>query len=170
MTSMLQARGPHGIAPFEALSALEPPRAGLLLETVNGPRWTIFDPAVRTTVHAHHARKYADTTVPVERAFWFGSLPGTPGPVARNVAEFHRAVATVPESVLRDHLVAGDFSRWTDDVLGDRALARSLHKLERTVQHGATANRAEVLAHIEDRYDLRAARGPGTVCGPNTDA
>jgi hypothetical protein len=50
--------------------------------------------------------------------------------------------------------MAGDFSRWAAEVLGDEELAQGLRKLERIVQHGATPNREEVLAHLEDRYDL----------------
>lgn len=160
ITSMLQLRGPHELVPFEVLSELEPPRAGLLLQTLAGPRWTTFTPAPRVTAHAHHARQYADVTVPDHRAFWFGGVAGQhAGIVAHNVAEFHAAVRTVPAAVLRQHLVAGDFSRWAGDVLGDDKLANGFRTLERSVQHGAAANPSEVLAQIEDRYDLRAQHG-----------
>jgi hydroxymethylpyrimidine pyrophosphatase-like HAD family hydrolase len=159
VTSVLQARGPQEIVPFEVLGALEYPRAGLLLQTANGPRWSSFDPAPRMTPHAHHARKYADVRVPENRAFWFGSAAGEEGIVAHNVAEFYAAVPTLPATVLRQHLAAGDFSRWAGDVLGDDALGKAFGKLERTVQHGAAANPIEVLAYIEDRYDLRPLQG-----------
>jgi len=160
ITSVLQAAGPHEIVPFEMLSTLDPPHAGLLLQTPSGPRWSTFDPATRMTPHAHHARKYADVRLPENRAFWFGRVAGQQqGIVAHNVAEFHAAVQTLSPTVLRQHLVAGDFSRWAGDVLGDDELARAFEKLERTVRHGAAANPTEVLAHIEDRYDLRPRHG-----------
>jgi hydroxymethylpyrimidine pyrophosphatase-like HAD family hydrolase len=159
ISGVLQARGPRDIVPFEVLSGIEPPRAGLLLQTPGGPRWSTFNPAARVTTHAHHARKYADLRVPEDRAFWFGSGAGQPGPVAHNIAEFHRAVQTLPAAVLRQHLTAEDFSRWAADVLGDDDLARAFGKLERTVRHGAPASAGELLAHIEDRYDLRPERG-----------
>jgi hydroxymethylpyrimidine pyrophosphatase-like HAD family hydrolase len=154
ITSVLRACGPQGIVPYEALSEIEPPRAGLLLQTPGGSRWSTFTPAARVTAHAHHARKYADVRVPDGRAFWFGSVAAQPGPVAHNVAEFHRAVLSLPAAVLRQHLNAGDFSLWARDVLGDSELAQAFRKLERTVQHGAPASPNEIVAHIEDRYDL----------------
>jgi len=57
---------------------------------------------------------------------------------------------------LRHHLLAGDFSRWVGDVIGDQQLARGLRKLERTMPAGATPNRAEILAHIEDHYLIQS--------------
>jgi hypothetical protein len=58
----------------------------------------------------------------------------------------------VPLASLRHHLIAGDFSRWVAEVMGDQQLSRGLRKLERTTPTGATPDRAEILAHIEDHY------------------
>ena len=103
------------------------------------------------TAHAHHARKYVDTRLPEHNAFRFLLTDGE-SVVAHNVIEFHRAAQQVPQASLRHHLGNGDFSRWTAQILGDEPLARGLRKLERSVAAGAAPDRAEILAHIEDRY------------------
>ena len=41
---------------------------------------------------------------------------------------------------------------WAAEVLGDQQLARGLRKLERAAATGATPDRTEILAHIEDQY------------------
>ena len=56
VTKMLQARGPRELAAREALRSLEMPRAGLLLMDSSSPRWQVFVPAERVTLHTHHAR------------------------------------------------------------------------------------------------------------------
>lgn len=71
---------------------------------------------------------------------------------AHNMTEFYQAVQHLPLSSLRHHLVAGDFSRWVSDVIGDQQLARGLRKLERTTPAGATPDREEILAHIKAHY------------------
>jgi hypothetical protein len=151
VTGLLQARGPHGVRAAEALAALGARRAGLLLETAEDPRWEVFTPSARRTAHAHHARKYADDRLPEDKAFYF-LCQNAPGPVAHNVAEFCAGVQAVPRASLRHHLLAGDFSRWVQDVLGDETLAGRLRKLERTVQAGAPARPEEIVHHLKDRY------------------
>jgi hypothetical protein len=104
----------------------------------------------RLTRHAHHSRKYSDTRLPEDKAFRFR---GADGEIAvHNITEFHKAVQTVSLGSLRHHLIAGDFSRWVGEVLGDQQLANGLRKLERTTPAGATPDRAEILAHIQDHY------------------
>ena len=154
VTSLLRARGPNDLVACEALASLEGQNVGLLIEGPGAPQWRVFKPGRRLTPHAHHARKYADTRLPEEKAFWFLSTDGFPSPVAHNVIEFASAVETVPSSSLRYHLMHGDFSRWFSEVLGDEAVARGLRKLERAVLAGAAPNRLEILAHIEDQYRL----------------
>lgn len=151
VTSLLQARGPRDLIAADALAQLTSRHAGLLLEGAPAPSWQVFAPGPRVTAHAHHARKYVDARLPEHRAFRFLHADGADG-VAHNVIEFHRAVRQVPLASLRHHLSNGDFSRWVAEVLGDEQLAHGLRKLERTVVTGATPDRAEVLAHIEDHY------------------
>jgi hypothetical protein len=151
ITSLLGSRGPKDLVPADALAQLDLQHAGLLLEDPARPRWQVFAPGVRVTAHAHHARKYAETRLPNDKAFRFLYTDGVPV-TAHNMVEFHSAIRAVPMGSLRHHLIAGDFSRWTAGVLGDEVLARGLRKLERTVLAGATPDRDEILAHIEDHY------------------
>jgi hypothetical protein len=135
-----------------ALDRLEPPRAGLLIAHSMTP-WQVFTPSERVTGHAHHARKYADTRLPDDKVFRFVNAGDTPA--AHNMMEFYQAVQTLPISSLRHHLLVGDFSRWVGEVIGDQQLAKGLRKLERTMPAGANPDRAEILAHIQDHYQIR---------------
>jgi hydroxymethylpyrimidine pyrophosphatase-like HAD family hydrolase len=151
ITSLLQARGPRDLVAGDALREIGPRRAGLLIEDPVRPRWQIFTPQPRLTVHTHHARKYAETRLSEDKGFRFVNANGS-GLVARNVIEFHHAVRSVPLASLRHHLNAGDFSRWVTEVLGDERLARSLLKLELAARHGGKIDRGEILTYIEDNY------------------
>jgi hydroxymethylpyrimidine pyrophosphatase-like HAD family hydrolase len=153
VTALLRSRHPAGLAGDEALQGIGGTRVGLLCADSAAAKWTIFTPGVRSTAQAHHGRKYADQPVPAEKAFRFLQVDGAPI-VARSVADFYAAVRTVPAVSLRHHLLAGDFSRWAADVLGDEPLARGLRKLEETARAGGGADRAEILAHLADRYFL----------------
>jgi hypothetical protein len=153
VTKILQAHNHLNLPAHDALDALEAPRAGLLLPNTLEAPWRVFTPAKRITRHAHHARKYADTRLPDDKAFRFinaGELL-----IARNMIEFHQAILSAPLASLRHHLSAGDFSRWVGEVIGDQQLARGFRKLERSTPPGATPDRAEMLAHIEDHYLIR---------------
>lgn len=151
MTSLLQARGPRDLAAGDALRSIGPRRAGLLIDDPARPRWQIFTPQPRQTMHTHHARKYAETRLSEDKAFRFVNVDGA-ATVAHNVVEFHRAIRSVPLASLRHHLYAGDFSRWVSEVLGDERLARSLIKLELAARQGGKIDRSEILAYIEDNY------------------
>lgn len=152
ITTLLQTRQPGDLTPRDALKDLERPRAALLLDESGGSRWQVFTPGERITDHAHHARKYADTRLPDDKAFRFLYTGPPPSVVAHNVMEFHDAVQAVAVESLRHHLSVGDFSRWAADVLGDEQLARGLRKLERIMPTKVTPDRKEILAHIEDHY------------------
>lgn len=162
ISSLLRARGPSDLIAPDALARLDLRHAGLLIEDPVAPRWQMFAPAPRATAHAHHARKYVDTRLAESKAFRFLHAEGA-AVVAHNIIEFHRAVQQVPLTSLRHHLANSDFSRWAADVLGDRELARGLHKLEWSVTAGAAPDRAEILAHIEDRYRIGADSDDGDV-------
>jgi hypothetical protein len=150
VTKILQAHDHLNMAAHSVLEALELPRAGLLLTNSSETRWRVFTPVERITRHAHHSRKYAETRLPDDKAFRFINA-GEPL-IAHNMIEFHQAIQSAPLVSLRHHLSAGDFSRWVGEVMGDQQLARGLRKLERSTPAGATPDRAEILAHIEDHY------------------
>ena len=152
LTKLFQARGPKGLVSREALMAVDPPRVGFLLESAAGSEWRVFMPRERITEHAHHARKYADTLLTDDKAFYFLHINGAKNVVARSVTEFYRAIQTVPQSSLRHHLIAGDFSRWFALVLGDEKVASGLRKIEKATPSASLPPREEILAHIEDQY------------------
>lgn len=156
MTKVLQSHDWINTSAHDALEALEMPRAGFLLRDPASP-WRVFTPASRITPHTHHARKYADTRLSDDKAFRFLNA-GAPL-AAHNIVEFHRALQSLPAASLRHHLVAGDFSRWVDGVLGDQLLANDIRKLERATAAGATPDQSEILAHIEDHYLIQQASG-----------
>ncbi|MBM4270198.1 MAG: hypothetical protein FJ144_26940 [Deltaproteobacteria bacterium] len=152
VNGLLHACGPREIDAASALLEVTPPRFGFLRNHPAEQRWRVFTAEGRTTPHAHHARKYADTHLPDAQAFRFVGSPGNE--VAHNVREFVAAVRTVPIETLRHHLVARDFSRWVEEVLGDRELARGLAKLESTTRAGASPSRSEIENHVRYRYAL----------------
>ena len=152
LTTLLQARGPRELTPRKALMEVESPQAGLLLATPAGPRWQIFTPVDRVTDHAHHARKYAETLLPEDKAFRFLYTNGSIPVLARSVIEFYQAIQIVPVASLRHHLLAGDFSRWFALILGDEKVATGLRKIEQATPNGAIPRREEILAHIADQY------------------
>jgi hydroxymethylpyrimidine pyrophosphatase-like HAD family hydrolase len=151
ITSLLRDRGPRDLLATDALAAIEPPLAGLLLEDGAAARWQTFTPGPRLTTHIHHGRKYMDASLPDDKAFRFLFADGMPV-VAHNVREFVAAVRSLPFASLKHHLLAGDFSRWARDVLGDADLAGGLRKLEATARAGAAPSRAEIVDHVQSRY------------------
>ena len=152
MTSLLQTRGPEGVAVHDALADLGRQRVGLLGRDGARPFWQVFAPCDRVSAHAHHGRKYADSRLSDERAFRFLGGDGQVTTTAHTLLEFCQAVKNVGMDSLHHHLLHGDFSRWVADVLGDAGLAAGLQKLERTTAVGATPSREEIIAHVRDRY------------------
>lgn len=152
VTKILQAQHAIHMPAHEALEALRGSRVGLLMADAKRP-WRVFTPVERVTRHAHHARKYADTRLPDDKAFRF--LHAGNDLAAHNMMEFYQLVRNLPAPSLRHHLLAGDFSRWVADVLGDQQLARGLRKLERSMPAGAIPDPLEILEHIEDHYQIK---------------
>jgi hypothetical protein len=157
VTKILQAHAGPSVEAHGALDDLKPPWAGLLRVDAAAHSWQLFTPGERVTRHAHHARKYADARLPEEKAFRFQRSDEPL--IAYNMKEFYRAIQTAPAASLRHHLIAGDFSRWVGEVIGDQQLARGLRKLERTIPAGALPDRVEILAHIRDHYLIEQTSG-----------
>ena len=113
-----------------------------------------FETATRALPHVRHHHKYMYAQVPPQRRFFFGPHDG--GSAAGNIAEFRAGVATVAGETLRAHITAGDFSRWTRDVLADDELGGRLRGIERWFITDPVADpemaRSAVIAAITDRY------------------
>lgn len=114
-----------------------------------------FDAATRALPHVRHHHKYMYAQVPPERRFFFGPHDSRASAVG-NIAEFRAAIGTVASEILRAHLTAGDFSRWTQDVLADDELGGRLRGIERWFGTDPAADpdmaRAALIAAITDRY------------------
>jgi hydroxymethylpyrimidine pyrophosphatase-like HAD family hydrolase len=152
-TSLLQTSGPRDLAASEALAALDEHRAGLLQPSPR-PLWQVFTPEERVTTHVHHGRRYLDAKLADAQAFHFWYVDGGTPKVAYNVKDFHAAIRSAPATSLRHHLTSGDFSRWAADALGDEQLAHALRRLEHAAGAGGAPAREEILALLEDRYEL----------------
>jgi hydroxymethylpyrimidine pyrophosphatase-like HAD family hydrolase len=151
VSGLLQARGPNDLVVADALGGIQLYRAGLLLQGKERARWQIFTPDARTSLHVHHARKYADTLLPEEKSFRFLHADGICA-VAHSVGEFCAAIEAIPMASLHHHLLAGDFSRWAVDTLGDAKLAARFRKLEDTTRVGAAPSREEITTHLRELY------------------
>lgn len=103
-----------------------------------------FTAAPRETLHVRHLRKYADTRVPIERAFFFRDDAEHVVDVAESLGEFRRVLGAVAAPVLAYHARRGDFSRWVREVFADDELARAMAKAEQRWRRG-------------EGHDLRAA-------------
>jgi hydroxymethylpyrimidine pyrophosphatase-like HAD family hydrolase len=115
--------------------------------------------------HVRHRRKYLYAQLPPERRFYFADGDSVATGGAANLAEFCRDVANVTDDVLRQHLVAGDFSRWVRDVMADDDLARRLRSLERWFRNEPDVTclqaREGVLSAVEMRYPPASPERPG---------
>lgn len=114
-----------------------------------------FTLAPRLTNHVRHRSKYIDVPMSPRRAFHFTCNGQNFGSPARSLKEFVNLLVRVPVSSIHQHARQGDFSRWIAGVLGDQALASSIHDLEKQFQKGKITGLTEALNKaIIERYDL----------------
>jgi hypothetical protein len=91
---------------------------------------------------------------PTIQAFYFRRTNGSGVVAAHSVTEFHAALRSVAPASLRHHMLNGDFSRWAAEVLGNPELAHDLRIAERSVAVGASPDRDELAALIEEHFLL----------------
>ena len=114
----------------------------------------LFTIAPRLTPHVRHREKYVDVPVSSHRAFVF-NVNGQPGHRIRTLRQFVSELEHTPSNLLAGYIVRGDFSRWIDDVFGDRALAADLRELEQGYRAGSRDETvAEMASAVRGRYDL----------------
>jgi hypothetical protein len=150
--------GGPGVDParWALLGRLKPGQAiALPITEEAGGELQLFTIAPRLTPHVRHREKYVDVPVSAERAFVF-TRNGQPLPRrARTLRQFVAALETTSPSLLDSYIIRGDFSRWIDDVFGDRALADELRGLEERHRKRARAETlAEMAGAVRGRYDL----------------
>ncbi len=116
---------------------------------------TTLEIAARVVPHVRHQHKYLYAQVPQERRFYFGHRDGGRRS-ASNLAEFRDEIRRARPEVLREHLDAGDFSRWVLEVIADDELGARLRGIERWFHNDPEADleaaRAASIAAIRDRY------------------
>src|SRR5690606_30472267 len=114
-----------------------------------------FEVGPRMVSHVRHRQKYLHAQVPPNFRFYFGTADGNRAS-AGNVAEFRDEIRNASSHVLRDHLEAGDFSRWVLEVIADDELGARLRGIERWFHNDPDADveaaRTAVIAAIRDRY------------------
>jgi hydroxymethylpyrimidine pyrophosphatase-like HAD family hydrolase len=120
-----------------------------------GGELTLFTIAPRLTPHVRHRQKYVDVPVSGHRAFVFNGN-GQPGSRrAQTLRQFVRQLETTPPPLLDGFIVRGDFSRWINDVFGDRALADELRALEERHRGGSRGETLrEMVSAVRGRYDV----------------
>ena len=119
-----------------------------------GTELRTFTIGERLTPHVRHRQKYVDVPVSDSRAFVFGAGRRVMAR-AHTLREFVAALESLDATQAGGYIRRSDFSRWIDEVLGDHALARELHGLER--RHEKNESReavADIVAAIRSRYDL----------------
>src|SRR5262245_2458442 len=103
----------------------------------------------RVTAHVRHREKYVDVGVPPGREFVF-TRDGRPTEHrVRTLRELLEVLAVVADDVFAGHLARGDFHRWIEDVVGDRALGEGIRGLE---GGNATKAREMIVRAIRNRY------------------
>lgn len=114
-----------------------------------------FEVGARVVPHVRHQHKYLYAQVQAERRFYFGHRDGGRRS-ASNLAEFRDEVQRAAPEVLREHLDAGDFSRWMREVIADDELGARLRGIERWFHNDPEADleaaRTATIAAIRDRY------------------
>ena len=140
---------------WSQLSRLGPAQAlALPVTEETGGELRVFTIEKRLTPHVRHREKYVDVPVTESRAFVF-TEDGHPARRARTLRQFVESVGRVSGSSVAGYLQRGDFSRWIDDVFGDRALADDLKMYEDRYQIEPTVDVVSDIANaIRSRYDL----------------
>jgi hydroxymethylpyrimidine pyrophosphatase-like HAD family hydrolase len=150
----LLARGPTIDPAVEGVIAMV---SGLhqgqaVLARVNGAvRAEIVTLGRRQSRHVRHRNKYAHGHLPPRRQFHFRDGNGVTGRCAANLEDFYRELRLAPPGVLEHHARGGDFSRWIEEVLGDRTLAANVRRVERATP-SPNALRSAILDALELRY------------------
>jgi len=129
---------------------------GLLLNRRAGKP---FVADARTSPHLRHWHKYQSAELPYHQRFFFRERDRLTGAVAGSMADFHHEIARAAVEVLRHHASNRDFSRWTEDVIRDHALAERIRSVEeRLRRNGSSASEAGrrlLLEAIETHYQGR---------------
>ncbi|MGF6851208.1 HAD hydrolase family protein [Paraburkholderia sp. CI3] len=104
--------------------------------------------------HRRHVRRYAEGLLIPERSFYFRGPENRLNLRAHNLVLFLEIGDGVDAETWLFHLRRGDYSRWFEDVIGDRGLADETRAIESNCADDTDAGtaRAKVRAAVERRY------------------
>lgn len=156
--------GPDGIDPsvMAELAVLLPARASLpektgevlLIEADDPPRSQVLTLDRRFIQHVRHWHKYITSHLPSGSTFHFRSIRGPTGAHAENLSAFRRELLLCDLSVVQHHAANRDFSRWLDQAIQDKALAKDVRDLEDRAEVGSSFEdlRRGIVEAVENRY------------------
>lgn len=126
-----------------------------------------FAIAPRFTPHVRHRQKYVDMPIGDRRAFVF-THAGRVHPV-QTLRQFVVVLERTPPALLGPYIARGDFSRWVEEVFGDRSLAGEIRRREAAAGGRYAEACLEIVAAIRSRYELLDEElGPDEAPGPAT--
>lgn len=103
-----------------------------------------------------HLRKYAEGELPADRSFYFRGPRGELNLRAQNLMVFCRLSDGIDDATWLYHLRQGDYSRWIEEAIKDRALAEIVREVESSSSLSPQASRLRIAEAIEERYTLPA--------------
>ncbi len=159
-----------GAEPAETLRELAegigqaPPRgAGVKLERHQALVWRLGDQERSSvlvkmdeakTEHRRHIRKYAEGLLIPERSFYFRGPENKLNLRAHNLLLFLELADGVDDDTWLFHLHQGDYSRWFEEIIGDRELTQETEAVERDENLSAAESRDRIRAAVQRRYTL----------------
>ena len=157
--ALADACGARALAPAwqEVFSRLAVDEAALLpgAEEANGQLRRIRLPG-RLTSHVRHRTKYIDVPVATRHAFVFSTHADLHRKRATTLREFVQILDQCPAAACEGHVRRGDFSRWIQDVFGDRSLASTLRQLEENCRLGRISDiNGAIIAAVRERYEFQ---------------
>lgn len=157
--ALADACGARALAPAwqEVFSRLAVDEAALLpgAEEANGQLRRIRL-AGRLTSHVRHRTKYIDVPVATRHAFVFSTHADLHRKRATTLREFVQILDQCPAAACEGHVRRGDFSRWIQDVFGDRSLASTLRQLEENCRLGRISDiNGAIIAAVRERYEFQ---------------
>lgn len=114
------------------------------------PYWFVPD-ATRQPL-CRHRRKYAHGNIRRDQSFFFRGPQQKLNLCAHNLMMFLHIAEGVDDETWNFHLHRGDYTRWFDDVIKDRVLARETEQIAINHTLSARHSRAQIRALVERRY------------------
>ena len=106
--------------------------------------------------HRRHARKYAEGDLGEDLSFYFRGPDNALNLRAQNLMMFKQIASGIDDRTWEHHLRAGDYSRWFQDVVKDKELAREARAVEADRGLDAKESRRRIGEAVTRRYTAPA--------------